>query len=529
MSNKDKSMMGICISEETSLLFEEFSCDHPLDSKVTAKIKELYDKIRDNDDDYEIYRYSALTDELWSLLLSKAIRCLRYYDSREPFMKNPEKKPKAYGLEELNEYYSRYKEFERMLYGSSQYYRDHVVHVLRTWLSGIECMVKNNGTYLQFINILDKEEVALNFAEKISIWTIIALTHDLGYPLEKAKGIIDTTRTMVSTFVANPNISMDLSFQGVQNYMNDFIVRLISSKMVYKASVENAKGEEEKKYVARLQPKYYFKFQKSLEKTHHGIISTLIIYKLLTYFLESDYNINEDYLFGTEERRQFYIRREILRAIASHTCADVYHLYMGTFAFLLIIADDTQEWGRKHISELYTASGDKYESGEIDMIMTEPSDKTPHKCKITEKLQISEKKGPASVIRLIKRLRDQALHYITIFRDGQDTVKRDFSFIREFMIEYGSSPGISFTMKLEIANDSASLLSGAIKYSSTQTKNEVFNKQFMEQLEKELNVKSSVNWQVFKDGGLPADPEKPDTWRSGKITISLADSYEDSI
>ena len=87
--------------------------------------------------------------------------------------------------------------------------------------------------------------------------------------------------------------------------MNDFVLRFLSSKM-------HIRDEAQKTYVARLQPKYYFKFQKSLEKSMHGIISSIIIYKLLIYFLESDYNINEDYVFYEEDMRQFYIRREFL-------------------------------------------------------------------------------------------------------------------------------------------------------------------------------------------------------------------------
>ena len=91
-----------------------------------------------------------------------------------------------------------------------------------------------------------------------------------------------------------------------------------------------------KRYVARLQPKYYFKLQKSLEHSQHGILSSLIIYKHLLYFLESDYSLNEDYMFDHEDSRQYYIRREILRAIASHTCHDIYQNDMLRFSFLLI-------------------------------------------------------------------------------------------------------------------------------------------------------------------------------------------------
>ncbi|MCL2163533.1 MAG: hypothetical protein FWH55_03875 [Oscillospiraceae bacterium] len=533
--NEDKSMMSSCLSQETKQLFDAFTFDHPLDTEVIELIYELHDSIRDDDDDYEIFRYSHNIDNLWFLLISKSIKCLRYYDKREPFMKNDGKKPKAYGMDDLNEYYKKYKKFENMLYGSGQYYRDHVIHVFRTWLSGIECMVKNNGAFLKLVAIREKETVELNYAEVLCIWTIIALTHDLGYPLEKAKDIIGATRSMVSTFVTNPDISMDLSFHGVQNYMNDFIVRLMSSKMVYSGTETDDNGGEKtddnggektgdngdeiKKYVARLQPKYYFKFQKSLEKTEHGIISTLIIYKLLTYFLESDYNINEDYKFDPEDRRQFYIRREILRAIASHTCADVYHMYMGSFAFLLIIADNTQEWGRKYISELYIPSGIEYEPGETIFNISPDLTHISHKCEVSESVRIPEKKGSNSVEKLLLQLRDQAMYYVIIFRDGQDTIKRDFSFLREFSIVYDSAPNIRLKISLTIPNDSASTLKGEIEYSGNQAKNQVFGEDFFKGLSGQLNF--DVNWKVFDASNNEADKWQADTWRKGEFFMGL--------
>lgn len=116
---------------------------------------------------------------------------------------------------------------------------------------------------------------------------MIALTHDLGYPLEKSQGIIEKTKDMMKSFISNPTVSMDLSFDGIQNNMNDFVVRFMSSKMHEvdnKCPKEEMVVKSEKPFVARLQPKYYFKFQKSLESYNHGILSAIIIYKLLIYF-----------------------------------------------------------------------------------------------------------------------------------------------------------------------------------------------------------------------------------------------------
>jgi len=502
----DCSMMNNCVSEEVLALFREQECDHPLDEDVTDKIKSLMNEIssagcKDEDKVYEIFRHSDIIDDIWLLLLEKAIKCLRYHDPREPFEEKKDKKPQAYGLPELKEYYKRYKEFENMLYGSNRSYRDHIVHVFRVWLSGVNCMVKYKAEYLNCISIRD-DKIDLNQQEKLSIWTIIALTHDLGYPLERAKAIIKTTHNMASLFVTSPTISMDLSFHGVQNYMNDFILRLMSSKMIKKneyiarlrcfitkMTKVSTNENTEKEYVARLQPKYYFKFQKSLERMDHGILSTLIIYKLLAYFLDSDYSINEDYKFTKEERRQFYIRREILRAIATHTCKDIFHLYMGSFAFLLIVADDTQEWGRKSLSELYIPSGKKYYLDDIKLIIRENND---NECNIKEEVTIPDGRTD-DVIKLLEHLKKRAVDYVRMFRDGQDTRKRDFSFSKNLLIRCENS--VELGMKLQILKDEASSLRGEIKCTNDQEFLEKFVRDFKTKLEFYEDLKTKLKFE----------------------------------
>jgi len=555
MANKDFDMLSACLKEEVISLFSDFNCEHPMDSDIQKELKGLRNKLENRPDDYEIFHHRDATDKLWGLLIEKAIKCLRFYDTREPFLNQGEslkKSPKAYGVDGLKEYYRRYTEFEQLLYGSNQYYRDHVIHVLRTWLSGVELLVRNpkNSPFIGDITIHEKGySPELNYAEKLSIWTLIALTHDLGYPLQTAKQIIDKTRAMVSTFITSPDISVDFSFHGVQNYMNDFIVRLMSSKMLFVEGTAEVTTECKRKAdcivkdrctaekskcenvlsVARLQPKYYFKFQKSLEQNQHGILSTLIIYKLLTYFLESDYNINEDYKFDKEERRQFYIRREILRAIASHTCDDVYQLYLASFSFLLRICDDTQEWGRKSITELYVKTDTAAVLNDISLsIDTSDAEIKTHKCTISEEISISE--GVDVVSSLIERFRKQSLIYVTVFRDGQDTNKRDFSFNRKLKIKYGNKDKIELT--LSISRDKASSLTGEIKYYSDGTDNELFGKSFFDKIscleKKENEKKQSFGVKLFGDDNVIIfDPEEttkmPDakTWRRGEFSLNL--------
>lgn len=530
--NKDRQMLEKCISDDAIAVFENAKCDeYPLDKDIIKILRSLYEKIDKDSDDFYIFKFRQdIIDPLWKELIEKAIKCLRYCDEREPFRgaeeKGDRKTPKAYGINELKEYYDKYIEFERLLYGSNRYYRDHVVHVFRTWLSGTMLMVKNNGAYLEKLTINEKDfEITLSNEEKLSMWTIIALTHDLGYPLQKAKNIIDTTRSMVSTFIANPNISMDLSFHGVQNYMNDFIVRLMSSKMIkYKKEKIEVDGKEQEiqLYAARLQPKYYFKFQKSLENNSHGILSTLIIYKLLTYFLESDYSINEDYVFNSEDQRQFYIRREILRAIASHTCNDIYQLYMTAFSFLLRICDDTQEWGRKNISELYVSQSQKYVLKDIDLYIGDMDN--AYVCTIDEEFTVSERQD---VIILIKRLHEQSLDYVTIFRDGQDTGSRNFSFIRKLLIKCGE---IQVALELNILKDSASELTGKIQYTSDDSIKKDFGLAFFQKIN--VDFQKGVRFldrkreecgimKINKNGNVN-ELKNYSAWVSGEFAISLS-------
>lgn len=430
LDNRDRTVAYFSALQHNGLQVDKCG-SFPLDDDVYAKLKEIYDaSLVVSTSEYDIFQKIDEVKTLWLLLIQKSIECLRFFDQREPFKDIEAKKPLAYGLGAIDDYYKKYNAFEKVLYGGTKYYRDHVVHVFRVWLLGVYLLMQDNFKLLTKINVNYRDDLT-NSYEKISIWTLIALTHDLGYPLEKSSQIINVTRDMMSAFVASPQVSVDFAFHGVQNSMNDFVLRFISSKMIDSSDsmkrIADKEKEEKKqrKYVARLQPKYYFKFQKSLEQNKHGILSSIIIYKLLLFFLESDYSINEDYLFTEEESRQFYIRREVLRAIASHTCSDIYQMNQLSFAFLLIMCDDAQEWGRKDIGMLYTDKSFEYEYGGLEVSLDNALWTLKDKYKL---------KKDADIVSTLDRFYAQCMTYLEILRDGQDTKNRDFNFKHELSI-----------------------------------------------------------------------------------------------
>lgn len=457
----------------------EVSFEYPFDILVIDDLVSLRGSIREDDDDFIIFSHITDIKKIWRLALEKSIKCLRFFDKREPFYTNTSKKPIAYGIDDLVDYFDKYTDFESMLYGSNKYYRDHVIHAFRTWILGLDCLLKNDATYLDKINI--GKGINVNSFEKLSIWTLIALTHDLGYPLEKAQNIINKTKEMMRSFVANPNVSMDLAFSGVQDNINDFVVRFLSSKMHERSATEknlecqDIQGDEV--YVARLQPKYYMKFSKSLEKSMHGIISAIIIYKLLLYFLESDYSLNEDYYFSREEVRQFYIRREILRAIASHTCPDIYHLDMMNYSFLLIIADDVQEWGRKRLSEFFTSSNKKYELVSIKSYFLENA----NIMEISEKYVLTQ--SLTQLEYMLTSLFKQSKSYIAIFRDGQDTANRNFDFIKKCELDYHvKSNKAKFIVHFNVSRNVNTLFQITYNKTNNNKTDKLFSEKWMEKM-----------------------------------------------
>jgi len=101
---------------------------------------------------------------------------------------------------------------------------------------------------------------------------------------------------------------------------------------------------------------------KSFGNLEHGIVSSLLVSKALVCFLESDLCQDGQGILNKQDARQFIIRREILRAMAAHTCQDIYHLRFDTLSFLLYMIDEIQCWRRPTLEELQHQASNMPES-----------------------------------------------------------------------------------------------------------------------------------------------------------------------
>ncbi len=379
MDINDKQLIDTVISKK--------AIDDFLHMDTVNMLKQIADLLAN---DNSSFRSKDITQRIlpaWVNILQDSILNLKSCDYRElsHWGRNPNAKQTGrdinndfvFGLDRLKQYFNEFTDFEGVLYGVDSGYRDHVIHVFRVWLLGIVILYAEPSLGININDIelptlsIDKKEFTEE--ETFSMWAIIALCHDLGYPLEKAEQINDSVEKMFR-HLGKMNIQkFSASFHLEHQFINKFLLDFISSKI----DIEN-EGElnklrkkyaeyvnaseldpilkklfmEDRFYYTTIQSKYYLKFAKSFEYYSHGIISCSILLKSLFFFLESDFNMHETNRLSFEDARQFVIRREILRSIAAHTCPEVYHLKANTLAFFLILCDELQEWDRPSFNEM---------------------------------------------------------------------------------------------------------------------------------------------------------------------------------
>jgi hypothetical protein len=284
--------------------------------------------------DIDLHYQADLLKELWKRLIDDAISFLKSKDKREKFHDRM-----TLGTGELYGFMEEFQKFEPILYGVVPNYRDHIAHVFRVFLLGQHVIKSAIG----FENVDFEKSSQVSVSEKEAMWCIMALTHDLGYSLERVHHINQRVKSMLQRFGNIPVQEIAYSYFTQFGTISEFVVRFMSSSIV--------KGDCG--LATHIQAKYYQKFLSALGNFNHGVMSSIILMKDLVYFKESDYELDQTKPLDEEDARQFMIRREILRAIAAHNCDDIYYLGIKNFPFLLTVCDEMQEWGRPRLVDVF--------------------------------------------------------------------------------------------------------------------------------------------------------------------------------
>lgn len=307
--------------------------------KRTGKLVEAIEKL---DENKPLIEQRQVAVDVWRCLIGKAIVYLKYKDDREKYHDDED-----YGVEKLEEFITTFSQFEPLLYGAEDRYRDHMCHMLSVFLIGDYLSRTMLGGFGK-INVsgIKAIEDRVSADEKEAMWCIMSLSHDLGIALEKIPNINIKVEGMLKKF---GSLDMErLLYPFVRLPVDDFAINLVSSDL---KNVSPAQKDTE--FVTHIQSKYLLKFSEAYERREHGIISCLVLMKNIVFFLETDYSVDNRKPLNLEDAKQFLIRRNILRAIASHSNDNIYYLKINEFPFILRICDELHERERPKLVEMF--------------------------------------------------------------------------------------------------------------------------------------------------------------------------------
>ncbi|MBI5541451.1 MAG: hypothetical protein HY951_15405 [Bacteroidia bacterium] len=454
---KIEDQLKIFLFEKTIIDIKDF-IDHEEFRKDAKKVKALWKDI--------------LIDCLTVLKLNDLREKISYKTSESNFSLNTIKSVRlfsSYGIDELDKYIDDFVEFESILYGSDANYRDHVNHVIYVWLIGLNILLEKNN-YLKFnqddlLFVVDKfysgelvnfdtEKKQVNFKESFqeilkkpenkksffctkseffSIWSITALCHDLGYPLEKAKNINLNLKKILSHFGNLDIKEFSYNFNIINNFLVEKFLNIVSSKIRREGGPTPEDLTNNHIGQTIVQSKYRDKISKSLEDHKHGVLSGLLLYKTLTYFLETDFSYSNE-LMSYEDSRQFLIRREVLRAITSHTCPKLYHLDIRNISFLLILADELQEWDRPSFDDMRNRIS---KTGKYNISIDEIKFDNDEDVVLRVLFQVdNDEDFKKDSSEYTKRIKHKFRFFQHILRSAKDDAKRNFTFRWKYKIKF---------------------------------------------------------------------------------------------
>lgn len=266
--------------------------------------------------------------------------------------------------------------FEDLLYGLEEYYRDHTLHSLWVYLIGehllqgdLKNIYKQLNWYLY--SDIERDKTKYRYTRKLvkeaerqsndfckavnkhkeATWCIIALCHDLGYSLEKLTKLNDKVQDVLKFFdvadFRHVGYSLDIEHQYL---VEQFLELMAMDVRIVPSDNFRAKGvnvEEKVLVKCYRDDSTYWRLCRSLEKKEHGILSAYLIFKLLGLFADTSIRgPAEDWGLDDDEVPYNIIRGDILFAIAQHEFKFAHLNLLSSFADVLVLADELEEFSR---------------------------------------------------------------------------------------------------------------------------------------------------------------------------------------
>jgi hypothetical protein len=258
------------------------------------------------------------------------------------------------GCEQICSYYDEFCKYENLLFAIDENHRDHVLHSVWVMLLGLYLrkyfkQFSPESSYINFVPRSRKpsnkfatyQREVLDFFKQyeIPLWCLIALTHDLGYPVEKTRIANREMTRMIRHFGFLENTDFEYKFNIIHETAIETLLTILTTGFI---SYEGGKN-----YLIPM-PGDRLEFAKSFERLEHGIMSAYLLMATLDWICEA-LSWDAYFLYGVLEAQDIakrLILSEWLYAIAAHTARFHYWDDLGNTGFLLFLCDQLDEFSR---------------------------------------------------------------------------------------------------------------------------------------------------------------------------------------
>jgi hypothetical protein len=217
------------------------------------------------------------------------------------------------------------KDFEPILRRKNSPYRDHFIHSFNVFLLGYYIINKFNELYP------DKEYFGAGENDWNLTWMLTSTFHDVAYPVQE-------TETWLNDFFdkflgVNPNFSLNIA-QIIPPIYTDFMQMLSRHHKYHK---EDALGFTDD--LLKIDWFYYNELCSGLTKKNHGVLGALMLCHQMA--------IREGFLERPDPVDFLKNHLPACHAISLHALESIpVNFAKHPFAYLLILCDELQNWGR---------------------------------------------------------------------------------------------------------------------------------------------------------------------------------------